>query len=80
MTVVHHLRGYVRQIGCPGLDFEIAPAMLPEVWEILPKTPVEAGPSEPRELTRIQTIFLSEVLGLTVDLERFNYFMEEEEN
>ena len=80
MTVKYHLCGFDRRTDFLGVDIEIPPAMLAAVRELLPEAADDPEFIDPHAITDSQAIRVAEVLGVSVDLERFEYFIESDED
>ncbi len=80
MTMTWHLRGYHRPNGTLGFDLGLTPAMRLSVDEVLRASEDEPDLVDPYELARDQTVRMAEALDIAVDLDRFDYFVESEED
>jgi len=80
MTMTWHLRGYHRPDGALGFDLGLTPAMRLSVHEVLRASEDEPDLVDPYELARDQTVRMAEALDIAVDLDRFDYFVESEED
>ena len=80
MTVKYHLCGFDRRTEFLGVDIDIPPAMLAAVRELLPEAADDPEFIDPHAITDSQAIRVAEVLGVSVDLDRFEYFIESDED
>ena len=80
MTMVWHLRGYERDTGLLGKDFPLAPVKVRAVRGVLSNRDGEAIPVDPSELTPRTADRIADAIGLPIDSDRFDYFVEAEED
>ncbi len=80
MTVKYHLCGFDRRTESLAVDFDIRPEMLTVVHEPLPEAADDPEFIDPLPITDSQAIRVAEVLGVPVDLDRFEYFIESDED
>ena len=80
MTMSWHLRGYARETGLLSKDFYIQPDLLPVVRTVLPATYDDPILIEPRELTASRADRLADAIGVAVQPDMFDYFVEAEED
>jgi hypothetical protein len=80
MTMSWHLRGYARETGRLSKDFHIQPDLLPIVRDVLPDTDEDPVLIEPHELSPSRADRLADAIGLVVQPDLFDYFIEAEED
>lgn len=80
MTVKYHLRGFDRRTEFLGVDIDISPELLAVVRELLPEAADDPEFIDPLPITDSQAIRVAEVLGVPVDPDRFEYFIESDED
>jgi len=80
VTVRYHLRGYDLRTEFLGTDNDIAPKMLPAVCAILPASADDPDFDNPLEINAAEAIRLGELLGVPIDLDRFVYYVESNED
>ncbi len=80
MTVTWTLRGYDRRTEWVGDEIGIPETMLPVVRRIVPPRGDDRGYADPVEASADQATRLAAALGVTVDLTRFDYFVEAEQD
>jgi hypothetical protein len=80
MTMSWHLRGYARETGLLSKDFYIQPDMLPVVRNVLPDSHDDPVLIEPHELSPSRADRLADAIGVLVQPDLFDYFVEAEED
>ena len=80
MTVKYHLCGYDRGTEFLGVDIDIPPETLAIIRELLPEAADDPEFIDPLAITDIEAVRVAEVLGVPVDLDRFEYFVESDED
>ena len=80
MTVAYHLRGYHTRTGALGQEFVIGASTLLDVRRALRETGDDPELIDPHELGSNQARQVAEALGVSIDTERFDYFVEAEED
>jgi len=78
MTVTWHLCGYDKRTEYLGSDIIIPQTMLPVVRSIVRPRDDDPAYADPVEASADQAARLAKALGVRVDLERFDYFVESE--
>lgn len=79
MTVKYHLRGYDRRTEFLGTDDAINPKLLPSVRDLVPESADDPDFDCPLEITSNEAIRLGQLLGVPINLERFVYYVESDE-
>jgi hypothetical protein len=80
MTVAYHLRGYDRTTEFVGVEFDIPATMLPLVKDLLQQTSADPELIEPHGLAGDQVVRLAHELGIVVDPEGFDFYIEADED
>ena len=80
MTVKYHLRGFDKRTEYEAVDFDIPASMLEIVHALVPQADKDTDFDDPHELTSDQAIRVADVLGVTVDPDRIDYYVESDED
>jgi hypothetical protein len=80
MTIAWHLRGYDRRSDLLAAEYDIKQELLPIMRDLLPEPENDPGMIDPYELTRDQTVRLADAIGLSIHPDRFDYFVEADED
>jgi hypothetical protein len=80
VTATYHLRSYEKATGQWDADIDLTPAQLPIVRGLLPETEYDPDLVHPRGLSRDQAVELAERIGVTVEPDNFDYFVEADED
>jgi hypothetical protein len=80
VTVKYHLCGYDRSTECLGVDIDIPPQTLPIIRDLLPEAADDPEFIDPLTITDCEAVLVAEALGVTVETDRFVYFIESDED
>jgi hypothetical protein len=80
MSVTWHLRGYDRHSELLATQYEIPLEMLATIRAIVAAEDNDPAMLDPRELSWDQTVRLAQVSGWSIDPNRFDYFIEADED
>ena len=80
VTVKYHLCGFDRLTDFLGVDIEIDKEKLAAVRDLLPDAVDDPEFIDPLAITDTQAIRVAELLGVSVDPDRFVYFIESDED
>ena len=80
MTVAYHLRGYDRTTEFVGVEFDIPATMLPFVKDLLQQAAADPDLVEPHELVSDQVARLAQKLGIDIDPDAFDFYIEADED
>ena len=80
MTVAYHLRGYDKTTEFVGVEFDIPVRMLPFVKDLLPQTAADPDLIDPHELVGDQVARLARELGVGIDPDQFDFYIEADED
>jgi len=80
MTVAYHLRGYDKTTELVGIEFDIPSTMLPFVKDLLQQAAADPDLVEPHELVSDQVARLAQKLGIDIDPDAFDFYIEADED
>ena len=80
MTVAYHLRGYDKATEFVGVEFDIPATMLPFVKDLVPLAAADPDLIEPHELVSDQVARLAQELGIGIDPDAFDFYIEADED
>jgi len=80
MTLAYHLRGYDKTTEFVGVEFDIPSTMLSFVKDLLPEASANPDLIEPHELMSDQVARLAHELGIGVDPDGFDFYIEADEH
>jgi hypothetical protein len=80
MTVACHLRGYDKTTEFVGVEFDIPVTLLPFVKDLLPEAATDPDLIEPHELAADRVVRLARELGISVDPDTFDFYIEADED
>jgi hypothetical protein len=80
MTVAYHLRGYDRTTELVGVEFDIPATTLPFLKDLVPQAAADPDLIEPHELVRDQVARLVRELGIGIDPDAFDFYIEADED
>ena len=80
MSVTWHFRGYDRETEFLGSDIGIGPAKRAAARRILRESAHDPDVADPHELTPDQAHRLAAALGVSIDLARFDWFVETQQD
>ncbi len=80
MTVAYHLRGYNKATELVGVEFDIPATMLPFMKDLVPEASADPDLIEPHELVSEQVARLAHELGIGIDPDAFDFYIEADED
>ena len=80
MTVAYHLRGYDKTTEYVGVEFDIPATMLSFVKDLLAEASADPDLIEPHELASDKVARLAHELGIGVDPNAFDFYLEADED
>ncbi len=80
MTVAYHLRGYDKTTELVGVEVDIPATTLPFLKDLVPQAAADPDLVEPHELARDQVARLACELGIGIDPDAFDFYIEADED
>lgn len=80
MTAKYHFCGYDRRTDFLGVDIDISPETLASVRGLLPEAADDPEFIDPLAITVSQAVRVAALLGVPVEVDRFKYFIESDED
>src|SRR5208337_1620111 len=80
MTVAYHLRAYDKTTGFVGVEFDIPVTLLAFVKDLFPEASADPDLIDPHESACDQVARLAHELGIGVDPDAFDFYIEADED
>lgn len=80
MTVAYHLRGYDKTTELVGVEFDIPATKLPFLKDLVLQAAADPDLVEPHELVKDQVARLACELGIGIDPDAFDFYIEADED